>query len=1721
MDSRKQASDSRSADEQKTTPSEARRVSSPAATGAAGTFFEQHVAAYWLAQLLVSGIPPILCDSVVVEVHLQASHLGWHTDDFVIVGKNGSGQHRNLAGQVKRTLTISSKDAQCQKVVQDFWNDFGNTTLFSPELDRLALVILRDRKTLEHFSDLFDCARAARDGVDFARRIGTQGFVNAKIVKYCGEIATIISEAEGRDITVAELWPFLRVLHVLPLDLTGPTRQTEATTKTLLAYTTSEQDALGAAEATWNSLLREVGEGMPQAQSYQRDDLPEAIRQRHSTLGGKEKQALRALSDHSNLILASIRSTIGSDLHLTRDHLVQQVIAQLESAQVVMITGAAGSGKSVIAKDTIESLSRDHFAFSFRAEEFACPHLDSMLESNQVDVSATTLGAILASQGRKVLLVESIERLLEKSTRDAFSDLLILAGKDETWRLVLTCRDYSADLVRACFLESNGIGHSVVMIPALDDEELEKVQVAHPTLGRPLGNEALRPLMRNPYVLDKALQIQWSEDRPLPQSEREFRRLFWQEIVRVDHLPASGLPHLREEAFSEIALQRARALTLYAVCPDLDPEIVDALRGDSLIVHSEESKALIAPAHDVLEDWAILHWIDKQFAIGEHSARNLADTIGTYPAIRRTYRKWVSELVGHDPGAADGLFEACVQDGGLPAHFRDDTLISLLRSPTAPQFLDRHVGELFESDKELLRRIIHLLRVACVTTPTWLETTKAHPSLFSVPDGPSWASVLRLVHTHLGSFSLEDRLLLLGLIEDWARGVTWKHPYPEGAEDAAAIAHLLLSGFDDFHFRDQRKRTLQIIAKIPNGDRDRYLALLHRTNEDKEWDRKVEEFQDVIFEGLEGLAAARDMPEAVISAANDFMVCTEADLHQEWGFSSGWGLETLFGIKPGRRMDFFPASAYRGPFLHLLRQHPSQAIDFVIELFNHSADWYAHPRVREEHAEPPFEMTLTFPDGTTRTQWCNPRLWNLYRGTSVGPYVLQSVLMALERWLLELAEAAPEQLDSVLIRLLRRSNSATITAVVASVATAFPHRSGETLLVLLGSRMCFRLDRLRLVSESQAPSGLAGIFPQWDAKNEIYEAERKEADALVHRRHDLETAIANLQLGPLAPRVHEIIDQHRMTMPPPSEQSEDDRIWRLALHRMDLRQYTIAEEATEALASSEDGTPSHQTQQYVRLEPKEPEPDVQEMAEQHAAKFQATDASLGLLMWGMSVFERKESATYDPTQWREKLETSRLVHAPDSTLEGYDLNKGGPGYIAAVCVRDYWEELSGDEQVWCIETICSEVEKDANNWDRTALVQRYSMSADRPCAWVVPLLIGKKISEELHTRILRTLALALTHAIDEVRWYAASGIGSNLWLIDRSLTLRCIEALATEATFVQKTVDRERRTQLDKRRHLDEIEAEASELVRRLFLEENGIENGSYEAMDPTTWMGAEANGRILAILGHAPTEPAAVKAFERLAHVIVGWWDADDNQRRNRYEKHQDRNYQAEGSLQDILQNFLLRTSPEAAASILQPVLDAVDRHPKEVHWILLGLIGVEDRQPNTSQFWSLWDLFAERVRAATWLQKIDDEHASGSEMLSTVFLGSWWKDEVRHWRSLEGFADRIDALFLDLPPSSTVLDSYLRFLYHIGEQSLPQAFIYIARRLREGDASRMMRKGNTVFLLESLLLRFVYSRPLELKQQGDLREAVIFLLDTLIESGSSAAFRMRDDFVTPASMG
>ena len=519
---------------------------------------------------------------------------------------------------------------------------------------------------------------------------------------------------------------------------------------------------------------------MPTARSYTRDQLPASLRQRHSGIGSAEQTALQALKDHSATIFNSIRDSLGDTLVIRRDQLVTQLLERLEEDRVVVVSGPAGHGKSVLGKHAVEILHRDHFSFAFRAEEFATSHLDETLHRAQLGVGAERLLALLAGQGRKLLVVESVERLLEASVRDAFSDLLGLAKRDESWRIILTCRDYSIDVVRSSFLEHAGLPHAVVSIPQLTDEELNQAVDAFPKLRRPATNAMLRKLFHNPYLLDKAARMQWPEDQPLPQDERSFRRKVWHELVRKDHRNVHALPQRREQAFIEIALRRARALSLFAPCDDLDREAVAQLRNDDLIASPETTDTLAAPAHDVLEDWAILQWIEQRFARHEGEARLLAEDIGGFPAIRRAFRKWLGEMLECEAETADAFVWSVVRDASLAPHFRDDTIVCALLSSSAASFLERHRGLLLENERHLLRRVIHLLRVACKTTPRWLPFGERLPPLFFVPHGTAWAAVLRIVREKLDTMLPDDTGLVLGLIEDWATSVCVVDALPGG-----------------------------------------------------------------------------------------------------------------------------------------------------------------------------------------------------------------------------------------------------------------------------------------------------------------------------------------------------------------------------------------------------------------------------------------------------------------------------------------------------------------------------------------------------------------------------------------------------------------------------------------------------------------------------------------------------------------------------------------------------------------------------------------------------------------------------------------------------------------------------------------------------------------------------------------------------------------------------
>jgi len=1625
-------------------------------------------------------------------------HLGWCTDDLLLIGETGVGEQRKLAAQVKRTFTVSAADDDCRSTIQGMWDDFLASERFDCSADRLAVITLHGTATLvQSFNSLLQGARATNNADDFHRRLALEGYISKKAKKQHEALQTILAEHTGAPADEDLYWRFLRTVNVLSFDLNTVTAQTEAHMLTILAHTAIEvPDPRAAARTTWARLLQCASEGGPAAASYRRNDLPRELLKLHSAISTSDSLGLQALFQHGKTVRDNIHSTIGQSYEIDRSTHVATLLDQLAEHQVVIVSGTAGSGKSALAKRLLDQVELDRPVLAFQAVEFATGHIDETLANAQTPLNAQRLFALAAGHDKTLVLVESVERLLEHSIRDAFSHLLQFASRDSSIQLVLTCRSYSLETVRNALLAPIGLVHAVLELPTLSDEELDRVQAHVPNLGVPLGDSQLRSFLRTPYVLDIASRLDWREGTR-PKTPRTFRDKCWEEVIRADDHTAGGMPRRREKAFLDIAYRRATELRPFVKAGVSDGEALDALCRASLLECSPESSALFAPAHDVLEDWAILRWLDDQYVASDDPQSELASCVGGYPALRRGFRRWLGErfVVAPDPARQFVLHTLGRVD--LPSHFRDDCLVAALLSERAVEFLEGCKSRLADGDARLLVRIIHVLRVACKESPHWLNLPGL-PSQMLIPAGPGWAPTLELVSSLIDDLLPEHAPLIVGLVEDWAKQVDWRNPTPPGFEAAGSIIGALLPLSNDYRSDDMRKRLLEVMLKIPRAV-PQFSNLIHRARTADRMDLTASDLADLVLGGISASYICRDFPSEVMALLNDRLRLSEADLHRDLPFPS-FEVDAIFGIREYGVSAFFPASALQGPFGPLLKSHPQEAVTFIVDLLNHAADWYGEQRWPAYRLEPAWQITLEIPGSGPIQQWMNPRLYTLYRGMTVGPAVLQSALMALESWLLALGKIDDVDLESWLLHILSASNNVMATGVVASACIAYPAKAGPAGLALLSSRDLIQCDRSRLASE---PTTRLEMFTGLIPAHRVYEQERKESNSLKHRQEDLESLAARMQLTDLRERVWQIIDRHRTELP--KDQDDETRVWRLALHRMDLRGYKPVESPK---VPSEDADQEGGTHVYLR--PGEVEADLQRMVDASSESLAIKGRHVSLLQRATAAWQDRNSK--EAADWKALLSEAQAVE-PD-VAEPEDFSRGGPGLVAAVCIRDHLDELAEGDFHWCARRIESEVRRDSDCADDMTRYAR-GLRADRAAASVVCLLaVHERSSETFETQAL--LALALTHPVYEVAAYANGGVGAFLTTEQKELVLRCARAAAHQARLTAVFRNEAAKRPFVERAHGRELIDQAAVAVRQEF-ERGGPEAPTYlTLLDFDDEASAVAIRTILGMLSYHPEWEESRDFFSRTAIWLAERWARD----RRHSSGYGARNYELEHEALASIARFVLALPTEEARRVAGPLISASASSPREAENFVHQLILAADTR-DTDCFWELWQDLADKATSAPWASRLKGDRPYESAFIDRIFLGTYWKDDVKDWKRLAGHAHRLDALARRLPPTTVCLLAYTRFLSTIGQRSLPDALKVVATVFQRGDSVVMASDANIAFYLETLLRRFVYGEPRRLKSDPALRDAILGILEALIAAGSSSAYRIRDDFLTPLSAG
>ena len=1704
-------------------------VSSPVATGGAGTTFEQHVGAMFLALLLTRGIPAVFKNCQVDSVSFQTAGLGWQTDDILITCSSPVYSQRNLAIQVKRTFRVQASSIDCQETFRGFWSDFNDPDKFDRDSDALLLVTLRGTNTLlEGLGSLLDCARNSSDESDFAHRLSTPGLSSQEARKCEAVIKGIISAPDSLPPANKDFWQFLKAVHLLSLDLTTSTAQTEGSTKQILALACTESNPLKVAETAWLKLIEVAASAAIGARTIKQQDLPDQLLSQHRTIDVAQA-ALQLQRDHTQLILGEIRSTIAGSVVLPRDELKRQAGDLLENHQSLILTGAAGSGKSAIAKSLVLSTQRDYECLSFRAEEFAKSSIDDVLRGPTTGVQ---LKAMLGAQQRALIHVEGVERLSEHTVRDALADLVGIAEECENVHLLLTCRDYAATTAITAFFRRGNLAPAVMSIPPLSNQEMDEVAASLPVLEAPFSNFRIKELLRNPFLLDVAAKLDWTGRSDLPTDAVAFRRRCWSEVIRCDSVATAAMPDRRERALVSLSEKRARELRPFVPIDGIDEEALDRLFKDGIV--SKDDNGFAAPVHDVIEDWAIIRWTESVVARQQWQATPIAESVGEHPAIRRGFREWLNEVLEHDTDKADRLVIMGYGDGSVAQHFRDDLLVSMLRSHSVRSFISRQKDQLLANEGRLLVRLIHLLRTACKKNPSWLGGRQVLPSVLLEPDGDAWPAVLEAAADGFDSLTPANSDLLVGLLEDWARGVSVWTPLPDGAVPVGKIAFGLLDLLDGWGHEDQRERILQVIAKVPRCDESRFADLLQRaTDGENQRDTTCDELAEILLSGIEGTAACRDFPELMAKLALSKCCLTDTDLDLRFQWSSPDSDDT-FGINGNIELWYFRVSAIRGPFRPLLRFHPADGVKLLLDLLNHAGNWYGERKSISEYIEAPFRTSISVPGYGKVQQWANERLWLAYRGTSVVPHVVQCALMALEEWLIEICDNSAD-VEPWLLEILCKSNNVMTTAVVASVCNAYPKEGGAASLALLTSREAFSMDLRRTVSEMDAD--FPNLFPYRDPMAKHYNSERQRSNALEHRRLHLENLAINLQLADTRDEVWKIIDGHYALLPDGAERSEEDRTFLLALHRMDIRKW----ELEEVLPVSDNPLSENEDVRKILVKPKinVQDQDLQQFVDSGAQMIEQLGASTWLTNWGLTKWEN--GSTSEDGTWRTALEEAKKRQVSEQPASFFQFDGSAVGYVAAVCIRDHWHEMAEEEQKWCLGTAIAEVERECDSNDYMVHVSNNTMAADRPAAYVIPKILGLDPDNDI---VLTAVAKAITHTSPQVSLWCAEGARNYLASEHPDLLLRCAGAFAMQAHLLgaQERLERieyvKQRTYARQERsvgsrifgwikrilgRLKRIPTENSadylptipEAVRAAFLNQAIDAESAVGQLGLMPWSARPMVPHLSSILGGIPESALARDFHLNVAQTVVDSWIEEKG------EPGQRRHFESEYQMVDRFATFVLTLPADIALRCCKPFLDGVEVHPKEMETFITSLIAREDQVIDEgSSFWDIWQAFADRVLDAPWLPSISHERSKGMSLVDKVLFGMPWEEGIHHWTRLQGHEEAVDALVGRLPAVPPILSSYTRYLHSIGGESLPHSFGVVANILQNGADNDLLSNGSSMFCLESLLGRYVYGEPFTLKSDPKLRAAALSILDQLVEAGSSASYSMRDDFVTPASI-
>jgi hypothetical protein len=971
------------------------------------------------------------------------------------------------------------------------------------------------------------------------------------------------------------------------------------------------------------------------------------------------------------------------ELSIGRESENSQLDGFLKDGKNVILQGESGCGKSAIVK-TYCSNHPDLPVVWLNAGQFDTDDVNALFHLER----SFTLGQVrqfYKECDQKLIIVDSAEKLLDIKNKIPMT-LFVGSMMQDAWQFVFTVRKSGMEQLSKLLRETFELVTEALDVPALTSDVLDAF-LKNNRIGKP-ADDRLYELIHNLFYLARYTDIASDEQLTVG----DYRNKVWEIKMRgADHY-GFAQQEQRSQCLLEMAKRKLQTEGFYFKVDGLNAGAIGSLLQDDIICRDPLRGYCFA--HDIYQEWAMEYHVDSIWDACQNAEVFISEIGGSLSSVN-TFRRWYARAIDRNE-AYVVQFTAAMFDGKLEEKWQTAIIIEILRSNAyAKQFFAQYRDVLQGDDFQCALKVLKLLPIYAKDIQTFL-TYKGSQYPVMRPVGSGWDSCVDFIYAHHADLAPKAGKLINTILADYPRikdgdkltlykaGLLTLRPHQEAAEIRKKGKSCFFEK-EEFackvtaeYFLYIHKEMQQILQEVVTN---RWVKHRAPYNELSTYIVKAEDESALPLYVLH--------PQEILNLM-DLFWCEQPEDEEDdpWGNRhSHWDMEQAWGLSEERLMlMYFPASAQQTCTASMLVVHPQETLDFIIRFVDKCANTYAKKMQQRDAVE---AIELVLPDGTKVSKIGNQTFWNLYRGTTgiAAPHVLESIHMALEWYLLEASkDGKTEEVRKYLWDIIKGSRSLSLMSIVASVVVAYPDEYFEEAIVMTSNLQFLKYDLTRYSSEVNA-SMIEFAFHRHPSML----TERKNANAMKHRKQHLETLLFNIQATYLGAsdaegqaclqRAYQNVDSLKEQLE--KEPEEEKTLTKFIISRCDVR--AMKKEEVDV-----NGTKGTLFTPHLDEEQKA-------MSDDSVRNSNAMMVGTTLRMW----------ASYRAKGDLEKIKGNQYEKDPLKTLDvckdilkQLETREGGlfllpgdeyvPATVCAVLLRDFVELLSEEDYDFCVKiVICS------------------------------------------------------------------------------------------------------------------------------------------------------------------------------------------------------------------------------------------------------------------------------------------------------------------------------------------------------------------------------------------------------------------------------------------------